>query len=411
MKRMIATIVCLGVLFSFVGCSAEPPKEMHTNQSVIEPDVIDITENNVVITDFAVRLFQSTLHEEDNTLISPVSVLSALGMIANGADGDTLTEIEDMIGLPVEDLNSYIYSYNDHLSSLAKISGESNDICLANSIWINADKDVTVHDSFLQVNESYYDTTIYQTKFNKTCVKTINDWVSENTQGLITDVLDSISKDKVLYLINTLAYEGEWEEPYEDVQEDYFESIDGEEQLAEFMYANEYFYLEDEEAVGFMKYYKGQKYAFAALLPNEDIDIKEYVNGLSGEELHEILSRPVRRRVDTSMPKFKSEYNTEMSEILKSMGMVSAFDTEQADFSNLGPGSEGEIYLDDILHKTYIDVNEDGTTAAAVTAVGAAETEGKPPFYKVYLNRPFVYILMDCENHIPLFMGTVMSVE
>lgn len=406
MKRLVTVIVLLGMLFLSVGCDNSKVKQLSSGMDVEEPEVVDITENNTVITDFALRLFQNSLEEENNTVIAPVSVLTALSMAANGADGNTLSEIEEVIGLPIDELNKYMYSYHHHLS---ETSDENNKLYVANSIWIKDDKELTIHDSFLLANETYYDSAVYKTVFDEKCVETINGWVNENTQGLIPEIIDNIPKETIMYLINTLVYDGKWEEPYTDIRDGFFTSIQNTLQEAEFMYSEEDMYLEDENAVGFMKYYQDKKYAFAALLPDKDISIEEYIDGLTGEQLHEILSNPIKTRVDTSMPKFTSEYNVMMSDTLKNMGIEDAFSVNVADFSKLGYKPDYKILLNEVIHKTHIDVNEKGMTAAAVTAIeGFAITSA--PNYKVNLDRPFVYVLVDCENNIPLFIGVVMNI-
>ena len=179
------------------------------------------------------------------------------------------------------------------------------------------------------------------------------------------------------------------------------------------MYSTENGYLEDENATGFIKYYKDRKYAFVALLPNEGITVSEYVNSLNGESLAEMLENPQAIPVNTAIPKFETEYDTDMAEFLASMGMPKAFDASKADFSALGTSSAGNIFISRVLHKTFISVGEKGTKAGAATAVEMRDecapgyTENKT----VYLDRPFVYMLIDCENNIPFFIGTLNEIS
>ena len=179
------------------------------------------------------------------------------------------------------------------------------------------------------------------------------------------------------------------------------------------MYGSEGTYFEDEKATGFMKRYKGGKYAFVAMLPNEGVSVSEYIASLDGESLNALLANPQYGTVHTSIPKFETEYKVEMSEILQDMGMTEAFDMYNADFEGLGTSTGGNIYISRVLHKTFISVGEKGTKAGAATIVemkdGAAAEPTEPK--EVYLDRPFVYMLVDCENNIPFFIGTMMDVN
>jgi serpin B len=179
------------------------------------------------------------------------------------------------------------------------------------------------------------------------------------------------------------------------------------------MYGIEGTYLEDENAVGFMKSYKGGKYAFVAMLPNEGVSVSKYIASLNGESLNALLTNPQYVTVQTSLPKFETEYDVEMSEILKTMGMTKAFDSDYAEFEGLGTSIEGNIYINRVLHKTFILVGEKGTKAGAATVVEMTDGASAVPLEmkEVYLDRPFVYMLIDCENNIPFFIGTLMDVE
>ena len=176
------------------------------------------------------------------------------------------------------------------------------------------------------------------------------------------------------------------------------------------MYSGEGYYFQDEQAVGFMKYYQGKRCAFVALLPNEGVSVESYVNSLTGRHLHEMLSAPEETMVETAIPKFEVNCNLDLSEVLMEMGMTEAFDWTNADFSRLGTCQDGNIFISRVLHKTYIGVNELGTRAGAATVAEMATGAAMNP-KTVLLDRPFVYMLIDCETNIPFFMGTMMHVD
>ena len=370
----------------------------------------DLSSQNADVTDFAIRLFKASEESGKNTLISPLSVLCALAMTANGAEEETLAQMEEVLGMTTEELNLYLYSYMKNLPQ-----GDKYKLSLANSIWFTEDERFTVNQDFLQTNADYYGADIYKAPFDKQTLKDINNWVKQNTDGMIPEILDQIPPEAIMYLVNALAFEAEWSEIYEkhQVKDGEFTKEDGTKQDVKFMYGSEGTYFEDEKATGFMKRYKGGKYAFVAMLPNEGVSVSEYIASLDGESLNALLANPQYATVRTSIPKFETEYKVEMSEILQGMGMTEAFDMYNADFEGLGTSTGGNIYISRVLHKTYISVGEKGTKAGAATIVemkdGAAAEPTEPK--EVYLDRPFVYMLVDCENNIPFFIGTMMDVN
>ena len=370
----------------------------------------DLSSQNADVTDFAIRLFKASEESGKNTLLSPLSVLCALAMTANGAEKETLAQMEEVLGMTTEELNLYLYSYMQNLPQ-----GEKYKLSLANSIWFTEDERFTVNQDFLQTNADYYGADIYKAPFNEQTKKDINNWVKQNTDEMIPEILDRVPVDAIMYLVNALAFEAEWSAIYEknQVREGVFTKEDNTKQNVDFMYGSEGTYLEDENAAGFMKYYKGGKYAFVAMLPDEGVSVSDYIASLTGESVNALLTNPQHTTVYTAIPKFETEYSVEMSEILKNMGMPKAFDPNNAEFEGLGTSNAGNIFISRVLHKTFISVGEKGTKAGAATVVemadGAAAEPQEPK--EVYLDRPFVYMLIDCENNIPFFIGTMMDVD
>ena len=370
----------------------------------------DLMDKNAVATDFAVRLFKTSAEDDKNTLISPLSVMYALAMTANGAEEQTLAQMEAVLGMSIEELNIYLYSYMQDLSQ-----GEKYKLSLANSIWFTEDELFTPNQEFLQINADYYGADIYKAPFDSKTCRDINNWVKDNTDGMIPKILDRISGDAVMYLINAVAFDAEWKDTYEksQVKNGEFTKEDGSKETVEFMYGTESCYFEDEYATGFMKYYLGYKYAFVAMLPKEGVSVSEYIASLDGQALSDMLLSPKYATVETAIPKFETEYDVDMSGILREMGMTDAFDVYAANFNSIGAYTENNIYIGRVLHKTYISVNEKGTRAGAATIVEMDCGSTMPPedIKEVYLDRPFVYMLIDCENNVPFFIGTMMDVN
>ena len=360
----------------------------------------------------AVDLFQSSALESknENVLISPLSIQLALAMTANGAEGETRAEMEDILAgeIPLEDLNEYLYSYVNNLPSAEKYK-----LQIANSIWFRDDEGrLQVGKDFLQKNADYYGAQAYKATFDDQTLKDINNWVKGHTDGMIDSILDQIDDDAVIYLINALVFDAEWQHVYDksDVYKGKFTNIDGTEKQVDMMHSEETVYLQDENATGFMKPYSGSKYSFAALLPNEGVDINEYIAGLTGEKLMKTINTPQLGMVMATLPKFSYEYELTMNDVLKELGMPTAFNETKADFSKLGESSRGNIFIGEVLHKTFISVDELGTKAGAVTKVEMNDESAPMSEWVVNLNRPFVYMIIDNESNLPVFIGLVAAI-
>ena len=362
---------------------------------------------------FTLDLFRKTAASDgyDNLLLSPLSVALALSMTSNGADTDTLTEMENVLGLPVQELNEYFVTYTGSLPEK-----EDCKLHIANSLWMRDGFDVK--QDFLQTNANYYSAPVYTSPFDSQTVKDINNWVKTNTDGMIEKMLDDISGEAVMYIVNALAFDAKWSSVYEkqQVRDGVFTASDGAECNVEFMHSTGYFpYLEDGRAAGFLKSYKGGRYAFAAILPNEDITLEEYLDGLTAEGLYDMIKEPEHYETVTALPKFSYECDLMLNDTLKQLGMPTAFDVNTADFTRLGAPDKPDdnIYIGRVLHKTFIAVDELGTKAGASTVVemrnGSAAPAEEEEIKYVILDRPFLFLIIDYENNIPIFMGTVTA--
>lgn len=379
-----------------------------------EADGIDVEEisderGTADAVDFSVRLFKQCIKEGENTLVSPFSVLCTLAMTANGAKGETLEQMEKVLGADRKEWNDYLRRYISRLPM-----GEGYKMNIANSIWLRDAEAFVVEPDFLQTNGEHYGAGVYRAPFNDSTVRDINGWVSEHTDGMVRNMLNEIPEDAVMYLMNAIAFDAEWSFVYmeNDVRGSVFTREDGRMEDVELMYSDEYQYLKDDNAQGFMKYYKGRKYAFAALLPDEGVGVADYVKSLTGERLLCILNHVEDVKVDAAVPKFENDYSVEMSNVLEEMGIIDAFDAEQADFSGIGSYQEKNLFINKVLHKTFIGVNEQGTKAGAATMVVAAAGAAPDEEIKVvHLDRPFVYMIIDCETNLPMFIGVMASVE
>lgn len=419
-KRFTAAFLAAAfVLSAFSGCAASVKSKNLTDG--IKPGAVPVYSSfekgeNTAVADFAAKLIKNAKSENGNVVVSPLSVLCALAMTANGADGETLSQMEEVFGMDIETLNNYLHSTANLLPS-----DEGYTFDIANSLWITNDEGkFVVNDDFLRVVKSYYDAGVFTADFSdKQTLKDINSWVTQKTNGQIQNILDKIDENAVMYLVNALNFEADWLNQYyeNDVHTGTFTKDDGRTQDAEFMYMSENGYLEDENTTGFIKYYKDKKYAFICLLPDENVKTEDYLNTLNGEKLSNLLNNiDAEQKVETAIPKFETTFDTEMSELFKNLGMTDAFDWRVADFSKMGAAQQaGEnVCINRVIHKGFIRVAEKGTQAGAATVVemiaeGAMFIEEPPK--QVYLDRPFVYMIIDTQNNLPLFIGTVCEIE
>lgn len=405
MKKHIARFLILALLLS--GCAG-------TEKDGGVVDLMEGTSERIVClaetpdcgaeaADFAIRLLRSSYVSDKNTLLSPLSVFSALAMTANGAKGDTLAQMEHVLGMSTEEMNAYLYSCMD---------GQTDALKLANAIWFTDDSSLTVEQSFLDTNADYFQAELYRAAMNQETCEWINSWVSEKTSGMIPSILDRVPEDAVMYLVNALAFEAEWASPYftHQVDDAVFTMEDGTEQNIQLMRSTEGQYLEDDLAAGFLKPYKDGNYAFAVLLPEEGVSVADYLATLTGAHLQALLESPTETTVYAALPKFEVEFSAELSQILQSMGMTAAFDSGDADFTGIGSCTDGNLFISQVLHKTFISVAEQGTKAGAATLMEMAMgTALRQDIKTVTLNRPFVYMVIDCQENYPLFIGTLMD--
>ncbi len=362
--------------------------------------------------DFTLNLFKNTVQEE-NTLVSPLSVMLALSMTANGADSRTLEEMESVLGgMGIAELNEYLAYHVNQLDS-----NESCSLHLANSIWYKDDEKLKIHEDFLNVNSAFYDAEIYKAPFDDRTMTDINSWVKKHTDGMIPRLLDKpLNPDDMAVLVNALAFDAKWQDVYceYDVSTETFTAADGTAQEVQMMHSTEHIFYDFGNAVGFAKDYCGN-YQFVAILPEEGMPINDWIAQADAAILLEILSTSGEyATVVASIPQFSYDTSLDLNETLSEMGMPTAFNKFEADFSKMGTYDESySLYIGKVIHKTHITVDTEGTRAAAVTGVIMdAPTCVAPDTLKyITLDRPFLYMIVDTNTNLPIFMGTVQSVS
>ena len=414
MKKALCVAAYTALLLGLAGCTASASEDLMAD---IRPAAVDTRAPDETFTagaaDFGLRLFRESPNVGDNhnALISPLSMLTLLALAANGASGDTLAQLETVIS-PEDGPALSIDVYNEYLSAYLRglPQEEKASLTFANAIWLRDDPDLRVERSFLQTNADYYGADVYKAPFDTSTVRDINAWVKRTTDGQIEELLTEIPDEAMLYLINALSFDAEWEKVYEkqQVAAGTFTAADGTRENAQMMHSTEGLYLTDGETVGFLKPYAGGRYAFAALLPPEGTDIRDYIAGLTGERFLAAIQGAESAVVQAQLPKFENACSYSMKEPLEAMGVTDAFGP-QADFTRLGRYGDNGLFISETLHKTAITVDERGTKAGAVSAAPAGGSARPEDIYTVTLDRPFVYAIVDTETALPLFLGAVFS--
>ena len=413
---IVSLILASVMLFSLYSCTAA--NEAETEASTVEsvhPEDVTVTimapkyaESEKSPADFAAELLRLSYASNNNTLVSPLSVAMVLAMAAEGAEGNTEKEFSDLFGgMSTAEVNEYFKDYMEGLTS--------DELGIANAVW--SKKKFPVKDSFTDAVRRFYGADIYAERpFDTSTVEEINGWVKENTDDMIEKIIEYLDPRDVMVLVNTVLFEAEWSEKYDEMQvrDGEFTTRDGTVKNVTMMSSSEYDYLENELATGVMKPYKGNNYAFAALLPKEGVTIDKLIAELDGEMLTETLSTVSHEEVITKIPQFEYEFGIEnMAWMLRDMGLCDAFDAIEADFTGIcDDAKERQLHISRVIHKTKIELTPVGTKAGAATAVVMMEgsaAPGEPP-KKVYLDRPFVYMIVDTDTNLPVFIGAVTDI-
>lgn len=370
------------------------------------------TEHAATLSDFAIELFKKEIARADrdaNTVISPLSVLYAMGMAATGAENETLTEMLDVLagGMSLEEFNKFISYYTKR--SLK----DNSSLSIDNSVWIREKYANRVNDSYITDTVNYYNASIFKAPFNKKTTDEINGWISEKTDGEIDKMIEVIPDEVVMYLINTILFDASWEKPFSEPFEGTFTTSDGREQTVNMMRCSEFLpYVEAEGVTGFYKYYEDNGYSFLALLPEEGVDAYDYAMSLTGEDFVSFRKSAKTNTTVVTMPAFEAETTTDLAEALKSMGIKRAFTFGGAEFGGISEEDAKVLYIDSVLHKARMEVDKNGTKAAAATVVqivvGSAADLPEPKV--VTLDRPFVYAIVD-RSGTPVFIGVQNSIE
>ena len=397
------------IIAALISCEQQSNVDEDPNIDLKTKQIIEA--NN----DFAFNFFKKIDEYEDteeNFMVSPVSLSLALGMAYNGTNGQTRNDFEYLFGYQNASLNDMNKINNSLINILT--SGENGALFeIANSVWYR--NNFSVKKNFIDQNKTYYNAEVQALDFSSPgAIKAINDWVSEKTHEKITSIVDEISPDLMLMLINALYFNNNWQYEFspEDNVQNWFSFEDGSDsKLIDMMSLEANLkYQSNEVFSAVILPYKDQKYCMTLMLPNHDRTTSDVISALNGDFISSQDDEFTENEVVLTMPKFKFEYKNILNQELMAMGLGIAF-SDSADFSGI---SDVFLKISFVVQKTYIDVNEKGTEAAAVTAIGFVTTSIDPSGpQKIFftLNKPFVFVITEKVTNAVCFIGRVGNPE
>ena len=342
--------------------------------------------------------------------ISPISVSMALGMTYNGADGETKDAMREALHLgdmTDDEINS---SYKSLISLLLSLDPEVA-MALANSIWYR--ENVDFEHAFLDLAREYFDAEVRGLDFSAPdAADIINSWIEGKTNGLIKETLrPPLPRDAVMYLINAIYFKGTWTIQFDEekTRDATFYSSDESQSTVKMMSLREEFpYYENDELQMVDLPYGNGDFSMTIILPREEKDIDALINQMSNERWNSLTSNLSPDTGDIQLPRFKLEYDTDLVKPLTEMGMGIAFSAALADFSKMR--SQNDLFISKVIHKSFVEVNEEGTEAAAVTVVEMSYTSvGPNQGFSMRINRPFLFVLRENRSGAVMFIGKIVE--
>lgn len=405
----ITTITLLAALLAAgLSCSKSTETTEVDPGPVYVPIQLSPTEQEVVESsnEFGLTLFRKTLEREDaqkNVFVSPLSVSFALGMTTNGGKGETWDEMSTTLGfdgMTAEQINE---SY-EHITDLLTGLDPTVIFNIANSIWYRQNKQIVPE--FLRVSQTYFDATVRAMDWSDPgAADTVNHWVDVNTNGKIKEIIEPpISPDVAMLLINAVYFKGSWTWQFnpDSTTEETFYYADGTQGVCRMMHREDtiqYAYTGLLVAVDIP--YGGGNFSVTLLMPSHDNTIEDIIAELNQESWSAWIGALHSEHQLLGLPKFKFAYEKRLDSILLDMGMQAPFDPARADFSNMFVDGVG--WISEVKHKAFVQVDESGTEAAAVTMVVVTDSYRPPPVF----NRPFLFVIRERESGTILFMGKV----
>lgn len=401
MRNFHSTKVVVAILIALIVCSNVTSSQVDTRLTVASSR-------------FSFKLYDQLVksRKSDNTFASPASVMLALAMTYNGANGTTresMARTLELEGMSLEDLNR---AFADLKSALAPDDPKVQ-LKIANSIWVK--NGLVLNPAFIARNKQHYAAEITNLDFaDPAAAKTINSWVSKNTNGKIEKIVDQIGDGAVLFLINAIYFKGQWQVEFkkEDTKPDVFKLAGGKQkELPMMSQSRSFLYFKGKDFQSVALPYGAGRVSMYVFLPDEQSSLDEFEKDLTPENWELWMRSFQLNPGDLMLPRFKVEWESVLNEPLKALGMAEAFDSSRADFSQMAKVKPGDLFISEVKQKSWCEVNEEGTVAAAVTSVGMATTSVQRPREKFVMkvDRPFFFAIRDNLTGVVLFMGSIRN--
>jgi len=410
MKRFINSIVFLNVLIGLCVCShnpSQPNEEIQLDLSVAEQQLT--TADN----QFGLKLFKNLAADTDsNIFISPLSVSMALGMTYNGAAGETRAALHQTLAygeLTPAEINQ---SYQSLIKALSNLDSKVK-FNIANSIWYKEEYEIKTE--FIETNQHYFDAVVEALDFNSTgATDIINDWVSEETNGKIEELVQPpIDPLALMFLINAIYFKGNWTYQFDpkETQPETFYVPDGSESSCPMMsIKSDFDFFENNQLqIIELPYGKGT-FNMTVILPRGHVQLDSLIQALDTATLEGWLAQLQQQTVNLRLPKFKLEYEQVLNQVLKDMGMAIAFSGKEADFSNMLDLTHIplNLFISEVKHKSFLEVDEKGTEAAAATSVEMRFTSVPSEPYMI-VDHPFIFTIREQQSGTILFIGKITN--
>ncbi|UZR94218.1 serpin family protein [Chondrinema litorale] len=400
------------LVFMFNACSEDnvgPSKDTEQALRDLRKVSTEFTENSNEFTFDIFQTVNASADVDENIMISPLSINLALGMLLNGTNGNSAEEIKEVLGWDDSDIAQINENYKNILLSLPQLDNVV-DVSMANSVWY--DENFIVKDNFITTLDAEFDAEATAYDFTKSdAPDVINRWVEDKTNGLIDKILDNIKPGEVMFLINALYFKGEWTNKFDkdDTQQVPFTDINGEEYEVDMMMLRDKGLLVSvqEDYTVFDLPYGDEIYAMSILLPNDDVNLNTILEDLDAEDWYNFTSLKSNTSTTVGLPKFEFGYGLKLNDVLQELGIEDVFDESVADLSNI---SDSQLFVNEVKHKAYIKVDEEGTEAAAVTSVGIVETSA-PLSLELICDKPFAFFIYEKEQGNILFSGKIVALK
>jgi serpin B len=356
--------------------------------------------------DFAFELFQKVFHEEEeaeNIMISPLSVHIALGMLANGADGNTRQQLVEALrleGFTEAEANAFYRALLDALPNLdPKVKMD-----IANSVWY--DDQFAASPAFLETVSRAFSAMVQRVPFsNPATVQKINQWVSQSTRGKIEKIVDQITPEQVMFLINAVYFKGDWKHqfPKNNTQKaDFFLESGGTKQVDMMSMRSSLAYFQSQDMDAVVLPYGDGKFQMTIILPTQKSDLATLVQNFEESLWQQIQTNAQPANLTLFLPKFTTKYEVTLNQSLQAMGIQDAFADGIANLSRI---ADARLSVSEVKHKTFIQLDEEGTEAAAVTSIGIEVTSIGPSGPTMRCDRPFLYVISETALGTVIFQG------